>query len=130
MLPVFRSGLGGTIGTGKQFWSWVSLDDAVGATHHALMQSEIEGPLNVVVPQPINNLYFTEKLSQAMHRWAPFRLPSSVVKVCSGEMGDALFRSSVRAVPEKLRDTGYAFRHADLDHAFRPMLGLSRAPHK
>jgi len=130
MLPVFRSGMGGSIGKGKQFWSWVSLDDAVGAMHHALMESDIRGPLNVVAPQPVTNAQFTEKLARAVRRWAPLPLPSSMAKILFGEMADAMLCSSIRATPEKLCDSGYEFRDSELDHALHHMFGLARAPHK
>ena len=130
MLPVFRSGLGGRIGTGNQFWSWISLDDAVGAMHHALMESDIRGPLNVVSPQPVTNAQFTDELARALHRWAPIPLPAGVAKICLGEMADSFLCSSIRSTPEKLCDTGYPFRDVTLDHALRHMFGLARAPRK
>ena len=130
MLPVFRSGLGGRVGTGNQFWSWISLDDAVGAMHHALMESDIRGPLNVVSPQPVTNAQFTDELARALHRWAPIPLPGGVAKICLGEMADAFLCSSIRATPDKLCDTGYPFRDAALDHALPHMFGLARAPRK
>ena len=130
MLPVFRGGVGGTIGTGKQYWSWISLDDAVEAIHHALMKSEIHGPLNVVAPQPITNADFTQKLARALHRWALLSFPSRVANLCLGEVADALLCSSVAATPEKLCDSGFSFRHAELENAFGHMLGHARAHRK
>ena len=126
MLPVFRTGMGGRVGVGNQIWSWVSLDDAVGAIHHALMESDIRGPLNVVSPLPVTNAEFTEKLARALHRWAPVPLSRGMAKMFLGEMADAMLCSSIRATPEKLCDTGYEFRDSELDHALDHMFGLAR----
>ena len=127
MLPLFRCGLGGTIGDGQQYWSWISLEDAVGAVYHALMEAELHGPLNVVAPRAITNHEFTKQLAKAVGRWAPFPLPKRVARIALGEMADALLLSSTRVHPTELLKGGYHFRHTDIDTALSHMLGLNRA---
>ena len=123
MLPLFRCSLGGKIGSGQQYWSWISLEDAIGAMHHALMESEIQGPLNVVAPASLTNNDFTNQLANTLKRWAPLPVPRSVARISLGEMADALLLSSMRVCPRGLLESGYKFRHVCLEDALRHMLG-------
>jgi uncharacterized protein (TIGR01777 family) len=121
MLPPFRLGLGGRVGSGQQWWSWVSLDDVIGAMLFAL-HGDLHGPVNAVGPTPVRNADFVKALGKALHRPTIFPLPEFVIRGVMGEMGEELLLTSARAVPEKLQAAGYKFRHADLDEALRAAL--------
>jgi uncharacterized protein (TIGR01777 family) len=123
MLIPFRLGLGGPVGSGRQYWSWVAIDDAVGAIQHALAKEDMRGPVNVVAPQPATNLEFTRTLARALRRPAIFPLPVFAARLLLGEMADALLLASVRVVPEALKASGYRFRYPDLEPALRHLLG-------
>lgn len=122
MLPPFRAGLGGRVGTGTQSMSWASLDDAVGAILHALNHADLSGPVNVVSPQPCTNLEFTKALGQALNRLTVFPVPAFLVRLLFGEMGDALLLASQRVMPNRLLKTGYSFQDANLGHALARLL--------
>jgi len=107
----------------RRNWSWISLEDAIGAVHHALMESELQGPLNVVAPASLTNNDFTNQLASTLNRWAPLPVPRSVARISLGEMADALLLSSTRVYPRGLLESGYKFRHACLEDALRHMLG-------
>src|SRR5580700_2481172 len=121
MLPPFRLGLGGRVGSGQQWWSWVSLDDVIGAMLFAL-HGDLHGPVNAVGPTPVRNADFVKALGKALHRPTIFPLPEFVIRGVMGEMGEELLLTSARAVPEKLQAAGYKFRHADLEEALRAAL--------
>jgi hypothetical protein len=123
MLLPFRLGLGGVIGSGEQYMSWVTLDDVVGAIHHALITETLHGPVNVTAPQPVTNREFTAALGRALGRptWLP--LPAGVVRLALGEMADELLLSSARVEPRRLQETQYPFRHPELAGALRHILG-------
>lgn len=123
MLLPFRLGLGGNVGAGSQYWSWVSLDDVVGAIAHCLAHEELSGPVNAVSPQPLTNREFTRALGTALHRPTLFPMPAFAARLALGEMSDALLMASARVLPTKLAGSGYIFRHADLALALREMLG-------
>jgi uncharacterized protein (TIGR01777 family) len=123
MLPAFRFGAGGRIGSGKQFMSWVTLDDAVSAIHHVLMNDGLSGPVNVVAPQPVSNAEFTRTLARVLHRPALAPVPAIAAKAALGEMAEALLLSSQRALPGVLEETGYSFRHPELETGLRHLLG-------
>ena len=122
MLPPFRSGLGGRLGSGAQYVSWVSLDDAVGAIHHALMEDHA-GPMNVVAPFAVTNQELTWTLGRILGRPTPFPVPSAVARLAFGEMADAMLLSSTRCVPDRLASSGYDFRYPDLEDCLRFQLG-------
>ncbi len=126
LLP-FRLGGGGPIGSGRQWWSWISLDDLVGAMHHALFTDSLSGPCNAVSPQPLPNADFARALGAVLHRPALLPLPAPVARKLVGEMADALLLSSTRVVPIALLGSDYAFRHAELRNALRHMLGSGAA---
>ena len=122
MLPAFRLGLGGPVGDGRQYMSWITLDDVVGAFLFALDNDRLRGPVNAVAPQPVRNAEFVRALGQALHRPAFFPLPAFVVRTLFGEMGEALLLGSARVEPAKLKTAGYEFRHPDLPGALRETL--------
>ncbi len=123
MLPAFRFGVGGRIGSGKQFMSWVTLDDAVSAIHHVLMSDGLSGPVNVVATQPVTNAEFTRTLARVLHRPALAPVPAIAVKAALGEMAEALLLSSQRALPGVLEQAGFNFRHPELETGLRHLLG-------
>ncbi len=123
MLLPFKLGVGGPMGTGRQIMSWVSLDDAVGALHHALVDDSIEGPMNVVAPSPVSNADFGRTLGRVLVRPAFLPMPGFAAKLAFGELADALLLSGVRVEPRVLERTGYEFAHPDLEQALRALLG-------
>ena len=123
LLPLFRAGLGGRVGHGRQWMSWVGLDDAVGAIYHALLEPRCAGPMNVVAPEMITNAGFSATLGSVLHRPAVWPVPAAVLRLVFGEMADATLLASTRAMPVRLLDTGYAFRHPTLAAALRSGLG-------
>lgn len=123
MLPPFRIGAGGRIGSGRQFMSWIAIDDAVGAIHHALCDSSLTGPVNAVSPNPVTNRVFTKTLGHVLSRPTIVPLPAFAARAAFGEMADALLLSSARCEPRRLQDAGYVFRYPDLEDALRFQLG-------
>ncbi|MBM4256104.1 MAG: TIGR01777 family protein [Deltaproteobacteria bacterium] len=123
MLLPFRLGVGGMVGTGEQYMSWVTLDDTIGAIHHALITDSIQGPLNITAPRPVTNSEFTATLGRVLGRPTFVPLPAAVARLTMGEMADELLLSSTRVLPQKLEDTYYPFRHPDLEGALRHVLG-------
>ncbi len=121
MLP-FKFGAGGKLGSGKQWMSWVTLEDVVGILKFALENSSLRGAVNVVAPQPLQNAEFTKVLAKAMHRPALFPAPAFALRLALGEMADALLLSSQRVAPQKLQQLGYLFLHLDLSAALASIL--------
>jgi uncharacterized protein (TIGR01777 family) len=117
MARPFRLGLGGRIGSGQQWMSWISLQDAVGVTRMALENGDVRGAVNVVAPEPARNVDFTRALAEALHRPALFPAPAFALRLVLGEMADALLLSSQRVVPAKLEKLGYKFSQPDLETA-------------
>lgn len=124
-LPIFKLGGGGRIGSGRQWWSWVSLDDVVGTIVHALGNESVEGALNVGSPNPLTNAQYTKVLGQVLNRPTIFPLPAPAARLALGEVADALLLASQRVRPAKLEVTGYEFRHPELEGALRYLLGRS-----
>lgn len=122
MLP-FRFFVGGKIGSGQQWMSWISLDDVIEILCFALEKGEVRGPINAISPQPMQNAEFTKTLAGAMHRPALFPAPAFALRLALGEMADALLLSSQRVLPKKLESLGYHFLHADLKRALTSLLG-------
>ncbi|NQY79866.1 MAG: TIGR01777 family protein [Candidatus Caenarcaniphilales bacterium] len=125
MLPIFQIGGGGNLGHGKQWMSWVALDDVVGAIHHCIMNEDISGPVNLVAPEPVQNKEFTKILAKVLFRPALFPAPAFALKLALGEMADALLLSSTKVDSKILRETGYEFSYPTLESALRHMLGKS-----
>ncbi len=122
MLPVFRIGLGGRLGAGAQWMSWVSLDDVVGAVLHAIDRAECRGAINVVAPAPVTNAEFTATLADALGRPALFPVPAWVLRAIFGEMATETLLVSTRARPARLIETGYGFRYPAIAPALRAAL--------
>ena len=116
LLP-FRLGLGGRIGSGKQFWSWIAFDDVIGVALFALQNDSLRGPVNTVGPAPVRNEDFVRALGEVLHRPTIFPLPALIVRTLLGEMGDELLLTSIRARPAKLEAAGYQFAHPELRDA-------------
>ena len=122
MLLPFQLGLGGRIGSGQQWWSWIELDDVIGAMLFALENDSLQGAVNAVAPAAARNSEFVKALGRALHRPTIFPLPEFVIRTVMGQMGEELLLTSAHAVPQKLQVAGYEFRHADLDDALRAAL--------
>ena len=126
MLLPFRLGAGGKVGSGQQNWSWIALDDVVGAIQHALVSEALAGPVNVVAPAAVTNADFTRVLGRVLRRPTIAPLPAFAARLMLGEMADALLLASARVVPKRLQETGYPFRYPDLEGALRHLLGRAR----
>ncbi len=122
MLLPFRLGLGGRLGSGRQWMSWISLTDAVGVMRYALMQADLQGPVNTVAPNPVRNVEFTRILARRLHRPAIFPVPAFALRLALGELADELLLSSARVIPERLQQRGYSFQHATLEAALASVL--------
>lgn len=124
MLPPFKMGLGGRIGSGRQWMSWISLEDAVGAITHLLADGP-SGPVNGVSPHAVTNREFAAVLASALHRPALFPLPAAFVRIAFGEMGDALLLASCRVSPSRLETSNFQFTDPHLEGALRRELANS-----
>jgi len=122
----FALGIGGRLGSGRQFMSWVAIDDVVGAFHYALTSDYLRGPVNVVAPNPVRNREFTTILARTLSRPAVLPVPAVVLRLLVGQLADEALLGSARVLPSKLRLTGYAFRYPDLEAALRDLLARSR----
>jgi hypothetical protein len=122
MLPLFRWGLGGKLGSGRQWMSWVELADAVSAIQFALQTDSIAGPINVTAPQPVTNADFTRALARAVHRVAILPAPAFALRVALGEMADETLLSSARILPAVLTRHGFQFTSPTLDKALAAAL--------
>jgi len=121
-LPIFKLGGGGKIGSGRQYWSWVSLDDVVGAIVHAIENDALSGPVNVVGPDPPTNAEYTRVLGRVLGRPTFFAVPAPAARVALGGMADELLLASARVEPAKLEETGYEYRYPELEGALRHLL--------
>src|SRR6266550_8403437 len=122
MLPAFRMGVGGRIGSGHQWMSWIHVQDLVGAVHHILKSDLLQGPVNLVAPQPVTNAEFTRTLAAALSRPAVFPVPEFVVKLAFGQMGEEVLLASQRVEPARLISSGYPFQYSDLRKALDAVL--------
>lgn len=118
--------MGGALGNGKQWWSWIALDDVVGAIYHAITDPSLVGPVNFVSPDPITNRDFAKTLGAALGRPALFPAPAFALRTALGEMADALLLASTRVEPTKLEKAGYRFRFKELNDVLRYSLGRER----
>jgi hypothetical protein len=123
MLRPFRLGLGGKLGSGRQYWSWVTLADVVAAFQLALANESLHGPVNVVAPEPVRNADFTKALGATLDRPTIFPMPAFAARLALGEMADALLLASQRVQPIKLANAGYKFQHSQLEPALQHILG-------
>ena len=122
MLPVFRLGLGGRLGSGTQWMSWISRDDVIGVVRFVIEHPECRGPINVVAPNPIANRDFTTELGRALHRPAVLPVPAVILRAAFGQMADEALLASTRAIPARLGEWGYRFRHSTLPEALAAIL--------
>lgn len=123
LLTPFRLGLGGPLGNGAQYMSWIALDDVLGAIYHALATQEVQGPVNAVAPHPVTNREFTKTLGRVLRRPTLFPMPGFAARLLFGEMADELLLASMRVQPSALLGTGYDFRFPTLEPALRHLLG-------
>lgn len=123
MLPVFRMGGGGNLGNGRQFMSWISIDDTVGALTHLLLTPDVAGPVDLVSPSPVRNSEFTKTLARVLRRPAIVPLPSPMARLLFGEMADEALLASTRALPTALASSDFLFRDAELEPTLRRLLG-------
>jgi uncharacterized protein (TIGR01777 family) len=122
MLVPFRMGVGGRIGDGRQWWSWIDVSDVVGAIHYVMKTDQLQGPVNVVAPKPVTNAEFTSTLAEVLHRPAIFPMPAFAARLAFGEMADELLLASQRVDPTKLNSSGYRFQHSELKPALEDIL--------
>lgn len=125
MLPPFRFGLGGSLGTGRQFLSWIALEDLLCVVELALREDRLSGAVNAVSPEPVTNADFTKALVRSLHRPALLPLPAFAVKLFFGEMGRAALLASARVRPARLLESGFVFRFPQLDAVFKQALHRS-----
>jgi hypothetical protein len=123
MLLPFRLGLGGRLGSGRQWMSWISIDDAVEALHRLLLDESLEGPVNLTAPEPLTNSDFTRTLARVLSRPAIFPMPQAALRLALGEMADGTVLSSARVIPSRLLEAGFRFGQPDLASALRHVLG-------
>lgn len=119
LLPVFRWGLGGRIGRGNQYWSWIALEDVLGAVRFILKNEDVKGPVNAVSPEPATNREFTKTLGRVLHRPTPFPVPAFAARWAMGRMADEMLLASARVQPVRLLEAGYSFRYPQLEQALR-----------
>lgn len=123
MLPVFRLGLGGRIGDGRQWVSWISIRDLVRVLVLSLTDAGLAGPVNAVSPQPVRNAELTAALARVLRRPAMIPVPALALRALLGELADALLLASTRAVPRVLLDRGFRFEHPEIEAALRAAIG-------
>ena len=127
IVPLFRCGLGGRLGDGRQFMSWIALEDAMAAVLHALATPSLRGAVNVVAPEPVTNGEFTRTLARVLHRPAPLPVPAFALRLLLGAMADDMLLASARVLPRRLLDTGFRHGHPVLEEALRAVLQPPRS---
>jgi uncharacterized protein (TIGR01777 family) len=123
LLTPFKMGMGGKVGSGKQYISWVAIEDAIGAIKVALHDESVRGPLNVVSPNPVTNEVFTKTLGHVLSRPTALAMPAFAARLAFGEMADEMLLTSQRVLPKRLTDAGYEFQQPELEGALRRYLG-------
>lgn len=126
MLLPFKLGGGGRLGSGEQWMSWVSLDDVLGAIHHALITESLEGPVNVVAPNAVKNAEYTKTLGKVLSRPTIFPMPAFAARLAFGELADELLLNGQHVKPTKLVESGYRFAQPELEDALRHQLGRAQ----
>ena len=122
MLPPFRLGIGGNMGSGLQWWSWVDLQDVIGAIEHVIKTTSLHAAVNVVAPNPVPNAEFTKALASVLSRPAVFPMPAFVARLVLGQMADELLLASQRVEPAKLVANGYVFKQPNLRQSLQALL--------
>lgn len=128
LLPVFRAGLGGRVGSGQQWMSWIALDDVLGSLHQLLCDDSLAGPVNVVAPEPVTNQGFAHALGAALGRPSFLPVPGFAIDGALGEMGRTLLLQGTHVVPRRLQQAGYPFRFPRLGPALVHLLGRAKLP--
>jgi uncharacterized protein (TIGR01777 family) len=123
MLLPFKLGLGGRIGDGRQWMSWIDVQDMVGAIHHILKNDLLQGPVNMVAPKPVTNAEFVKTLASVVSRPAILPMPEFAVRAIFGEMGEELLLASQKVEASKLISSGYPFRFRELRASLEALLG-------
>lgn len=123
MLPAFRAGIAGRLGSGRQVMSWIAIDDAIGGLYHALNTEALRGPVNLTAPAPATNAEFTTILGRVLSRPTIFPVPAPALRLALGEMANELLLAGARVLPARLQASGYRFRFAGLEPALRHVLG-------
>lgn len=123
MLPAFRMGVAGRFGNGKQYMSWIAIDDVIGAIQHVLGSDDLSGPVNLTAPEPVTNGEFTKTLARVLSRPAVLPVPGLALRIALGEMADEMLLASTRVVPARLLDRGFHFRYPALEGCLRHVLG-------
>jgi uncharacterized protein (TIGR01777 family) len=126
LLPIFRAGAGGRIGDGRQWMSWIDLEDLTEVILAAATDERLSGPVNAVAPNPVTNAEFARVLGRVLHRPTVLPTPKFAIRAAMGEMADELLLASQRVVPQRLEEIGFAFRSPDLETALRFMLAPAR----
>jgi uncharacterized protein (TIGR01777 family) len=123
LLPLFKLGFGGRLGSGRQYWSWITLDDEVGAIIHALTTDGLSGPVNLTAPNPVTCAEYAKTLGRVLGRPAVLPVPRfALAMVLSGEAADEVALASQRVYPQRLEQCGYQFQHTELEPALRSVL--------
>lgn len=122
MLPIFTAGLGGRLGSGRQWMSWITLADHVAALRHLLEDAEVSGPVNITAPNPVRNAEFTATLARALHRPAVLAVPAFALRLRFGEFAGEGLLAGQRVIPARLRDSGFTFAHPELGGALQAVL--------
>ena len=122
MLPAFRAGLGGKLGDGKHYWSWIALPDMLAAIEFLLNNSRLSGPVNMAGPNPVTNEEFTKTMGAVLHRPTVLTAPRFGLRLMMGEMADEALFTSFRIVPRRLQEAGFAFQHPELRPALECLL--------
>jgi hypothetical protein len=119
LAPVFRAGLGGRLGSGRQWVSWIALDDVVGAIMHALCETSLAGPVNAVAPEPVRNAEFSSALARVLGRGTFAAVPAIVLRTIFPGMAEEMLLASARVHPQRLLESGFRFAHPELAGALR-----------
>ncbi|MCP4253489.1 MAG: TIGR01777 family protein [Candidatus Scalindua sp.] len=122
MMTPFKVGMGGKIGSGTQYMSWIAMDDVTGAIYHTLTTDSLKGPVNVTAPNPVTNKEFTNTLGEVLKRPAVVPMPAFAAKLAFGEMAKDLLLASTKVAPKKLSDSGYEFQYTELEDALKHIL--------
>ena len=122
MLTPFKMGMGGKIGSGAQYMSWVAMDDVTGAIYHALVTDSLKGPVNVTAPNPATNKEFTNTLGKVLNRPTVMPMPAFAARLAFGEMAKDLLLASTKVAPKRLSDSGYKFQYPKLENALKHVL--------
>ena len=122
MLTPFKLGVGGKVGSGEQYMSWITLDDLVGVIRHAIENEHLRGPVNAVAPNPVTNAEFTKALGHVLGRPTVLPVPAFAARLAFGEMADAVLLAGARVEPARLKESGYDFKHTEIEEALRHVL--------